>query len=267
MVFKTNRKTGNVFNDERKRSDKHHGSVKPDTGLKVKNIVDYQLTYGGRPIRKATKVEFENGQIVKLDEKLPKKEAIRLAIQHLETHPEYFIPDSEEDINPVKTIKERLELGVGLWFTEEAPKKLEIYYSDDANTLQDFSKHELKEYLDYIDSTIDTSLNSWNLEQIVKNNEIDKNIVELKKQTMSVVDDAIEDSFGYKEILQRPMNEAEKEINKINEFYIKDLRNEDATMHILGNHRKHDYEIVKKLTKKFVTEHLDRLAKILKEYK
>lgn len=39
MVFKTNRNTGNVFNDNKKRSDAHHGSVKPESGVKSKGMI------------------------------------------------------------------------------------------------------------------------------------------------------------------------------------------------------------------------------------
>lgn len=45
MTFKTNRKTGNVFNDTKKRSDKHHGSVKPKTGLKRNDVTIQDLNY------------------------------------------------------------------------------------------------------------------------------------------------------------------------------------------------------------------------------
>lgn len=40
MGFKTNRKTGNVFNDNKKRSDEHHGSVKPDSGIRMDKKVE-----------------------------------------------------------------------------------------------------------------------------------------------------------------------------------------------------------------------------------
>lgn len=37
MTFKTRKSDGRVFNDDRKRSDSHHGSVKPTSGIKLKS--------------------------------------------------------------------------------------------------------------------------------------------------------------------------------------------------------------------------------------
>lgn len=45
MGFKTNRKTGNVFKDEKKRSDSHHGTVKPKTGVKRNDLSLHDVTH------------------------------------------------------------------------------------------------------------------------------------------------------------------------------------------------------------------------------
>lgn len=37
MTFKTRKSDGRVFNDERKRSDQHHGTVRPKSGIKMAN--------------------------------------------------------------------------------------------------------------------------------------------------------------------------------------------------------------------------------------
>lgn len=47
-MFKTNRNTGNVFNDNRKRFDEHHGSVQPDSGIKLKK----EISEEGRALQK-----------------------------------------------------------------------------------------------------------------------------------------------------------------------------------------------------------------------
>lgn len=42
-MFKTNRKTGQVFNDKKKRSDKHHGSVKVIHGVRMLELPSGKL--------------------------------------------------------------------------------------------------------------------------------------------------------------------------------------------------------------------------------
>lgn len=43
MAFKTNKKTGQVFNDKKKRSDTHHGSVKIIHGVRMLELPSGKL--------------------------------------------------------------------------------------------------------------------------------------------------------------------------------------------------------------------------------
>jgi hypothetical protein len=54
-------------------------------------VETYQLTTkGGRPVRKATKVTFPDGVVVRFIERMSKRRAVEQATEQRERHPEYF---------------------------------------------------------------------------------------------------------------------------------------------------------------------------------
>lgn len=100
MSFLTNKKTKTVFKTSQKKSSSHHGSIKPETGIKfvpAKTETSYQ---------KKERKDIEDNMRVKL-------------VENIEIRPEVFLEATNSDKNwvppygvkSVKNIKKRLENG------------------------------------------------------------------------------------------------------------------------------------------------------------
>lgn len=102
-MFKTRKSDGRVFNDNKKRSDSHHGSVKPTSGIKKPAFI---------PAEKPTKFQQEELDSINDFYKLTKPETIMMK-------PQQFLKATDSDPNwvpdhgleSVKELKKRMEEG------------------------------------------------------------------------------------------------------------------------------------------------------------